>query len=338
MKIFLMNDTRCDRHHGCSIVMGNLLKALGERGATITGSLPCGSRMGDAPGAAAALAQADRVVINGEGTLHHDRPYARYLLETAATQVKAGKQVYLVNASWEANSAEMAALLRGFRGVWVRDSASAAELATHAIDATVVPDLTFLSEYHPAAATGGPLLVSDSVYADTSARLQALAGHLQAHYLPIIQAPALSGTRAAPQKWLKSHVNNAVSALTGYRWKPRQYYVDLRHCITDTGDFLRTLAGSQAMISGRYHATCLALQHRLPLLCCASNTRKVQNLLDDIGMEPGRHICELAELEAMDVGSVLARAAYTTDELARLEAFLDSARNRIANMMDAVTR
>lgn len=338
MKIFLLNDTRGDRHHGCSIVMRNLIGGLEQRGATITGSLGCGRRLEQDPLAATAMAQAGRIVINGEGTLHHDRPYARYLLEAAAPCVADGKPVYLLNASWEENSPAMTALLHGFSGIWVRDRASAAELAAQGVNATVVPDLTFLSAYTPAPATSGSLLVTDSVFADTSERLQSFADALDARYLPIIQWPTLRGPRAAPEKWLKAKFYGVVQRVTLHSWRPRQYYVDLQFCETDTAQFLQALAGARAIVSGRYHATCLALQHRLPLVCLASNTRKVQNLLADAGLDAARHICSLDELATMNAAAIAAAADYTAGEKLALDTFLASARTRASAMLDTVAQ
>lgn len=335
-RVYLFNDTRVDRHHGCSIVMRNLIAGLRQRGAVLTGTLASGRQLG--PDDRAALAQADRLVINGEGTLHHDRPYARYLLQTAAAVAAAGKPVYLLNASWEANSPALADWARRFSAIYVRDQASAAELAGHGIDATAVPDLTFLSQYPPALARTAQLLCTDSVLPSLSTELHQLAEHIDGRYLPILQPPALLGPRRAPQKWFKHQLYRGLHALSLGRWQPRQYYRDLRYCLADTEAFLHTLGGARAVVSGRYHATCLALQLQLPLVCLGSNTRKVQNLLADAGLDAERHLCAVDDMVSLPRDELLARADYTAAERSALTAFLTAARQRGNAMLDRVVQ
>jgi polysaccharide pyruvyl transferase WcaK-like protein len=317
--------------------MRNLKAGLQIRQCHILGSLPHSKRLEDADAWRREFEAADAVLINGEGTLHHDRPYALYLLGLGQQAVAMDKQVYLVNSTWESNSPATVALLKGFSGVWVRDSASAAELAVEGVAAEIVPDLTFMSNYPTAMAAGLQVLVTDSVYADTSRDLQRLVSSPDWRYLPIIQWPALGGARAAVGKWLRAMLYRGLMASSLGFYKPRQYYIDLGHCETNTGRYLQSLATARTVVSGRYHAVCLCLQHRLPFVCLTSNTRKVQNLLDDVGIDLAHHMLTIEQLRSLSKPTLLMHADYSEMERQRLDVFLIQARERIAGMLDAVS-
>lgn len=49
---------------------------------------------------------------------------------------------------------------------------------------------------------------------------------------------------------------------------------------------LRTIAGSELLITGRYHGLVFALMTRTPVLCVTSNTHKIEGLLEDFGANP----------------------------------------------------
>lgn len=338
MKAFILNDTRSDKHHGCSIVMANLLKSLEQRSVNVIGTLTCGQRIEHNSLAATAMAQADSIIINGEGTLHHDRPYARYLLETAAAEAKTGKRVFLLNASWESNSISMTALLERFSGIWVRDTSSAKELQQQGIMAITVPDMTFLSRYQEANNKNEQILVTDSVLAGRSKALQGFAQKTGSLYLPIIQHPGLTGENSNWRKWLKTRIYWGLESATFGAIQPRQYYTDLRYCESNTSLYIKNIESAKAMISGRYHATCLALQHVLPLVAIASNTRKVQNLLTDAGLDINRHMIEQEDLISSSMEMLLSRASYSNQEKNALRAFLQSSHQKINSMLDTVAR
>ena len=76
------------------------------------------------------------VIVNGEGSIHHDRNM--HLVEIAAHH-----KAVLVNSVWAENSPYRA--LRKFRYVAVREGRSAAAMAAAGVDAEVVPDLLFAS-------------------------------------------------------------------------------------------------------------------------------------------------------------------------------------------------
>lgn len=340
--IFVLNDTRSDRHHGCSIVMENLTAGLELRGRHITASLPCGAQL-DADGRwRRAFDQSAIIVLNGEGTLHHERPYARYLLGCVRDAVQAGKAVHVINVSWEANSVAMAECLRDVRSVWTRDPGSAEELSGLGIKARVAADLTFYSRYPEAPRRAqDTILVTDSVIAERARFLASLATTHDFVRLPLLRPPVWHGAGAAPTKWIKYQAYRRWQAI-GFGWAmPRQHYLDLCHAMDSTDEWRARLASAGILVSGRYHGTCLALQHRLPVLSIESNTSKITRLMQAAGLDTGRRVVSekvLAEKAAAPGFRqwVQAQSAWTEAECDNLQYYLDQSRHQLDQMLDGI--
>jgi len=92
----------------------------------------------------------DALVVNGEGTLHHDTRGAQRIAEVMQFVINLGKPVYLVNSLWEANSCVPLSLLEALSGVGVREVCSAAELRAFGYPkAKVSLDFSYFRELTP---------------------------------------------------------------------------------------------------------------------------------------------------------------------------------------------
>lgn len=335
MKIYILNDTRSDRHHGCSIVMRNLINGLRQRGAIVVHTLRSGAVV--TPTEMEKIRTSDVVVINGEGTIHSQKAYAKHLLQTGLQAKEMGKRVFLLNSIWESNDESMARIVEKYDGIWVRDSASAAELSEYGVKAIVVPDLTFGTLYPKQKSTGTSIQVSDSVYAETSKALREMAAQHTWQYTPIIRPPLLCGAHKASLKWIKWRLRAFLTCLTLGRYTPRQAFIDMSLCLENTPQYLSTLGNARALVSGRFHAVCLALQQRVPFVAVHSNTNKIANLLKDIGLDSSRHLKPLEVIGQYDESNLLATANYTPYEEEALEHFLNDAHIRIQEMLTRVS-
>jgi hypothetical protein len=135
MKIAIVNDTSSAGHFGCELTMQVLNEQILKRGAEIVGSVPFHK---DPRDYSELLAQADLVIVNGEGTLHHGHKHWLIRLGREYPSV-------LINAVYQANPNDAA--LKEFKYISVRESMSAAALKEHGIEAEIVPDLVFSSKY-----------------------------------------------------------------------------------------------------------------------------------------------------------------------------------------------
>ena len=116
MNVYLANATVGPRQHAgsaaCTRSIVGRLRAGGHRLVQVhyVNSTP-----------APPVDQVDAVVVNGEGTMHHDRERARELLGLLQLAQRAGARTFLTNSIWQEMSAEHDATLARLDGFWVRD-------------------------------------------------------------------------------------------------------------------------------------------------------------------------------------------------------------------------
>lgn len=234
------------------------------------------------------LAQAPRkpalVVLNDEGTLHHNAARAVELLEICGQAKDLGLRVAVLNTVWERNSDAMAATLAKVDTVHVRDSLSRAALPADSA-AHVTPDVSihlFLQSFRGAKAEPiHDLSVMDSVVPAISEALLRFAEHGN---LPVYAMP-LGNLRKMRQD---------VAERSGPLW-PRLLQ-------------LPDVMASRAWVTGRFHGLIAALCAGRPVCALRSNTAKVEGFLQDTG---------LAEACLLDSSWIGAPVAQQRNELSR---------------------
>jgi polysaccharide pyruvyl transferase WcaK-like protein len=303
--VFLVNDTRVDAHHGCTAVMTALERLILRHHMSISARWPAHIDWRNNPEFARALAAARLVVINGEGTIHHDRPSGRRLLEIGSVARAAGIPVALVNTGWEANGPELTSLLANFSLVSARDTQSAAAMRAGAPSVRVVPDLSLCS--HPPATITPRKGIG---FADNVERLRALE---------LARLKGITGGR-----WLSIHHRRQLHAFLRSGISLRSdipaparlaRLVFMRHGLwqvsqDDLRKFLAELAGLEFLVSGRFHACTLALVTGTPFVAQASNTGKIAALIADSGLDIARSAIPSSPAELID----LAKRGWTKAE------------------------
>lgn len=133
--VALVNDTSLYEHHfGCQLVCQTFREQFARVGLELRVSLPYQFDLDEVRWRLAAV---DLVVVNGEGTLHHQR--GEHLVRLAAEFPAAlVNTVYQDNCDWP----ELAA----FRYRSARESLSAAEIRRTGAQCDVTPDLLFASQ------------------------------------------------------------------------------------------------------------------------------------------------------------------------------------------------
>ena len=74
---------------------------------------------------------------------------------------------------------------------------------------------------------------------------------------------------------------------------------------------------TQVLITGRYHAVCIAIAFQTPFLATPSNTKKIQNLVNFIGLSNRRIIKDYIHID----DDLVAAAGYSEAELEKIENF-----------------
>ena len=317
--IVVINDTRADLHHGCSRVMRTLEILLAANGLKVIAAAPTHTDWRTDSNVMAALPYARLVVVNGEGTIHHDRPAGRRLLEVGAKARSLGVPAALINASWQANSAPLAAMLNDFAIVSVREQMSARDIEAAGGQCRVVPDLSLYLPVPDAPARQG-VGFTDSVLRETALDLEAARKRLGGRPVPIqFSPPGLAGKL----RFVREGVGKSDLARPGFLARTIAGRLTA-HAAQIQGDeaYMARLAALDLLVTGRFHAATFALAAGTPLLAVESNTHKITATLTDAGISPWRVVAPGALTPQL-----LERArCWTSAEQASLAAWLTRGR------------
>lgn len=286
----LANDTSVTSHHGSGLVVSRICQEFKSRGMAVF-SIPV-----DTSWRAywRRIVGSRGVVMNGEGSMHHDAAVARELVDLGAFCRTEGIHCFLVNSTWDSNSEVITSQLRHLNGVWVRDSLSQRELKNSGITAEVSPDLS-LAHFFPRLSSekAGRTLVIDSVMKRTSKRLWQFHRMTQGSFFVSLYGwvPVQSGATNYLQAAIGYAIETATSQIKQSAARrlgellnspsPDRRKSGSRHSRTTLVSHFQQASGA---IIGRYHGVCLAIVTRTPFLAVPSNSNKVEALLADIGL------------------------------------------------------
>ncbi|MCF3972637.1 polysaccharide pyruvyl transferase family protein [Paracoccus salsus] len=333
MQVVILNDTRPDLHHGCSRVMRVLEQGLTARGLTVSARSPLRHDWASDDRVLSAIAKADLIVINGEGTLHHGARHGETLLSVVDHPAARGRPVALVNALYQDNPPGWGGLLSRMALVAARDSRSAAQMgqAMGAGAVRWVPDLTLAEPIEEAGEAGeaNDILWGDSVKPEIA---EILAAHATARTEPLL--PSLSSLkrpkgrtmlgRALRDIWIRRHASACRRRHPTLTLAP------------DEAAYSRRIAAARLHVTGRFHGVCYSMAAGRPFLALASNSWKIAALIEDAGLAPWR-ICSPDQLDPL-IARGAAALDYTQAERAALHRFLDCAVRESGHLLDDLAR
>lgn len=162
MIAYLLND--CSTYHvGSKLVTEQIHRLAKEVGIELVNWTP------ESP-----VEEAQLVIVNGEGTLHHDAPRALTIMSQVEALKRRGAKIVLINATVQAMSGDFSP----FERIVVRESKSKAFLRNHGYKGSVevIPDIAFCFEHNIMGRTPkGGILFIDSVYEAVSRETAELA-------------------------------------------------------------------------------------------------------------------------------------------------------------------
>ncbi|WP_175545305.1 polysaccharide pyruvyl transferase family protein [Thalassovita taeanensis] len=309
-----MNDTSTRYHHGCARVVRLLIDGLARHGVQVIARSPARNDWEHDKEFLAALARADVIVINGEGTLHHGKADGEKLLRIATHPARGATPIALINALYEDNPPEWDARLSQIALLSARDSDSARALSdASGHQARWVPDLSLSAPAEIPASPRHGVLVGDSVRLDRRRHLAQAAARLpDARVIPTktlggaLWRLPLIGTLA---RGLLYRIYNGTcpTRIPPFRMAP------------DEAAYLREIASARLHITGRFHAVCLSMLTETPFLALTSNASKIERLLTDAGLGDSRMI------SASTLQTPPEQMDFTADELRLIRAFLHKA-------------
>lgn len=267
MKAILINDTRSNHHIGCNLVINNTLQNCKRVGIEVTHTIE--NNKSKPLAELQKLTDFQCLLINGEGTMHHDRPLAKEFGKCAKWSKSQNKLVILYNTVWQEND-ELNQYLTYFDAIYCRESFSAKAIQSSGFEAKVVPDMVFntpVSLTTKSATEKLTILVLDAVRKNLAYKLGWFAARKKYNFLTMSH----NNDKSIEKRFFLSH---ALQFFSGYKEK-----------LPDS-QFIEKIALADKVISGRFHGTCLALLHLKPTASIASNTHKLEGLYYDIGLDP----------------------------------------------------
>lgn len=314
----LINDTRADRHHGCTSVMDAIEQLSAASSIEMLATNPVHLDWRTNTAFRSAFDRADLVIVNGEGTVHSGKPEGRALLAAGDAARAAGKRSAIINFSWHGNDVDMERQLASFDLVAVRESRSFASVAEIRSDCRLVPDLSLYGP-RPKRRERSGVGFGDSVMAHVTDALIRKSGELNARAMPIRFAGAGVGGKARFARSFVSrdalrHPHEGAAAARRLAWHSGATTPDL-------DEYLNRLSHLDLLVTGRFHGVTLALRALTPVLAVASNTPKIEGTMADAGLEPWR----LVDPSRLDRALIEKASAWTADERRNVEQYLSLA-------------
>ncbi len=327
----ILNDTSTRYHHGCSRVMRLLVQGLEQVGLQVSARSPARNDWAHDDAFLSALRQADVIVINGEGTLHHGAEAGARLLSIADHPDRGQTPIALINALYQDNPEAWGVQLSKCALLAARDSASARALSqASGKDARWLPDLS-LSAPAEIAHSGSPhgILVGDSVKFSARQVLARYAAQLPKH-----------GTVFVPTKTLSGKVwGLPVVGTLAHRLLYRLYmgYFGARvpafHMAAGERAYLGDISRAELHVTGRFHAICLSMLTETPFLAVTSNASKIERLLSDSGLNNSRILSPAQLLETQENPDAY---QFTAAELNQIRQFRQLAQAQSVQMFNDI--
>lgn len=297
----VFNDTSTHPHHGCQQVMQNLYSMLAKLNIRVIGKSYVDTEWSTDEKLLASIEEADILIINGEGTIHHDAMAGAELLKVGLYARSLGKKSILINCTYQNNSPENKRLLEAFDLISVRESWSQKELDKIDVESVLVPDLVFYewldNQDVPREGLAFTCSVSRSLTAKMMSRFK--GGSI---YLPIISAQLpvqhkSTGSTAVRKsvktplvKKLKNLFLVLIARCLKWRFKTRRF---------KTAELYAAEIGKVEFLTvARFHALCFAIMKMTPFLALSSNTFKMEAVLSDIGIAENRVVNRVKDIQS----------------------------------------
>ncbi|WP_119300053.1 polysaccharide pyruvyl transferase family protein [Dongia deserti] len=280
------------------------------RGAQICFRNPVNTAWQSDPAALAAIEEADLILVNGEGTIHHGKHAAVNLAQLGPHCRARGKPCFLINATLQANNQAIVTDLAAFDAIWVREGRSAQDAKSWGLTAEVCGDLSFFHDlpHHEGGEDRG--LVLDSADPRITAELAGVAARLKADFVAMRHnRRGMKAYKKQPLRW-RYETSKPTATFPG---------------IVTFRQFAAHLARRPFLVTGRFHGLCFAVNSRIPFSAVSLGVWKSDAVLADIGLHPAR---------LFQPGAI--PQPFTSSELDQLDAYLSDVRGRIAAMFDRI--
>jgi len=319
LNVAILNDTdEGGAHFGCQRVMETIRYEMAKRGVKDIPSIKVGVNWQKDNWAKSVIGSAKLLIVNGEGTIHHGRRKAGWLISAIDFVKRNGGSVALINCLWQDNPENWAKIVSRCDLVYCRDSISASELKNIVSKVKWIGDL---SMFHPTQSVNmdrSGITVSCSVSNKVTRKLGLFAYMVGAEFVPITKSLSI-GTPGVfrKSKLLKSFFDKRASR-SFFEKNPSA------HLLASHYDYIDHLQRKSLLVTGRFHAACFSILTKTPFIATNSNSWKIEALVSDVGLDPNR-VQPLGKLSESFQGE--SQWQYSEQELLNIESALSSWRS-----------
>jgi hypothetical protein len=176
--------------------------------------------------------------------------------------------------------------------------------------------------------------VTDSTLREHKEFLYALSCELGAIYTTLEARPPLLAS--FPLRNRRRRFRYDLRRFAGFLRPPGRRRASTVNSHPHFAKFYEWLArDASLLVTGRFHGVCLALALEIPVLAIASNSHKVQGLLEDVGLRH-RLINGIPKLRATLLGREAGEFIFTAEELSRIRTFREQARHQARAMFHSI--
>lgn len=320
MKYFLVNCTSVESHYGCTRVDQNITSLFAKIGWAEIGRSFVGTKSETVNTLISLSGRVDVIVINGEGTLHDKNPFSTELIEVATQQKALGRKVVLINASIYLKNIKEICLNTHI--IFSRNKSTVVDLEKYNSNVCYVPDISFYNS--EVSCTGNKsikLLYTDSVDFRLAYRLLNESIRTKSYYIPFIFPP-----KNKAFSWTRYFKRILKSPRVEYYQLPFLFIHSLRgsSLVDEIGDIDTIISSAEQIVTGRFHAACFAIRLGVPFDYIESNTPKISQLVDDVGLadlyslENGIYRLKNKELFIKRTSEFISDAECLFDEMKRM--------------------
>jgi len=287
-QVVVFNDTRPELHFGCDLVFRNMGELFEKFQINVCHYVPIGHDWRKDNALKKICRDADAIIVNGEGSIHHDTAGAKLLSEIGPFSKEVDTPAFLINATIQSNGPQVYKALSFFRKIYVRESESMRDLLRHGLDSEVVADLTLTVDARAEKSTAEKFAFTDSVDPSVTLKLYSLICNENPEwiYMPIERRKSFWGLLKMKRK--KDYFNPKI-LLSTLAANVRSN----RHRDAFLDDYLNKLSCLKGLVSGRFHSFCMALHYQVPVTLIRSNSHKIESMLIDIGLDRDRVVSAL---------------------------------------------
>jgi len=331
LKAVILGDVSLKNRHGSQRTMENLHAGLIENGIEVIASHP-GRRWQSETWIAHAIRLADLLIINGSTKTQQGSPIIHDFLSAGEFSAQHRVPAFLINTAWHGNDSTLTKRATTFQRVYVQESVSQSILTEHGVSANMVPNLIFASNKNNINKMRSGLLASDAASQSLSKALQTLITSTKnGAFAPEVSSAWPAHRNQVPQQ-LQRHrrFQQTIGQLFGSLGLCPVRYLAQASALPTTDEYLDLLQSADAILSGRFHATCLAMLTRTPFLTVNEHTDITKAVLNDAGLSTDR-ILTNTQLRRSTLAQ-LRTSSFRKKELASLTSYLSEAEHFIAEM------